>query len=320
MFAKRKRRKLAERHLDEAIAAEWAARGVIPSGPGPQPFREALREAGLPNVGESDYSVIAVEVVKSAVASLSDEDRALVSSRSAPQPQEEPSEPHSAPQPQEQPTEPAVDLSDFPLMREMFGEDALRDLTVSMQEERDRRTAIEEEVQRQIMRELPDRRDEWPAELERRMTRIWEQENAIASESEEELRGRLEWAMPTATTFVVRTSDGEEGEVLFDRGSTDDERWWVLLNSESVPRLMPRDSLTMVAQKVTWDERRNSRLSGRGGRRPPRVPPLPCRGEGEEYLHLPRRVGPSATRPRARQRAMPPPPAGSGSNPNRRRG
>jgi hypothetical protein len=215
MFAKRKRRKLAERHLDEAIAAEWAARGVIPSRPGPQPFPEALREAGLPEVGEHGYSVIAVEVVRSAVASLSDEDRALVSSRSAQQPQEGPSEP-------------PVDLSEFPLMTKVLGEDALREMTISLQTraaaDRDRWEAIAEEVEEQIMMDLPDREDEWPAEFVRRMTRIHEEEFSRGEEfsrleQEKQAKRAVEWAMPTAMTILVRTSDGQEGELLMDRES-----------------------------------------------------------------------------------------------------
>ena len=77
MFEKRKRRKVAARRLDEAIWREWERHGVVPKGPGSGPFREALREAGLP-VGSPEYSQLAIDVVRTASASLSPEDRSIV--------------------------------------------------------------------------------------------------------------------------------------------------------------------------------------------------------------------------------------------------
>jgi len=171
-------------------------------GPGPRPFRDALSDAGLPDVGTTAYSQIAIEVVKSAIASLSDEDRELVSSRTAPHPSEKPNEAR-------------VD------------------------------------------------QDEWPTEFERRMTR-WEQENAIANESaEEERRRRLDSVMPTATTLLVRTPEGEEGELLLDRGPTDDNQWWVQMKPEDIiARPMPRDWLTVIGHKITWDDDADRDLHG----------------------------------------------------------
>lgn len=75
MFAKRKRRKLARRHLDEAIAERWESLGVEPRGYGATAWREATVAAGLGAPGEPDYTRLALSIVSEAVASLSDEDR-----------------------------------------------------------------------------------------------------------------------------------------------------------------------------------------------------------------------------------------------------
>jgi hypothetical protein len=79
VFAERKRRKLAKRHLDEAIAQQWISRGVSPSwGHGAQAWREATMAAGLGAPGDPEYIQLATQIVTDAVAILSDEDRFLV--------------------------------------------------------------------------------------------------------------------------------------------------------------------------------------------------------------------------------------------------
>lgn len=78
MFAKRKRGKLAKRHLDEAIAGQWKSRGVEPRGYGAAAWREATTAAGLGAPGDPDYTELALNIVSEAVASLSDEDKFIV--------------------------------------------------------------------------------------------------------------------------------------------------------------------------------------------------------------------------------------------------
>jgi hypothetical protein len=78
VFEKRKRRKAAERRFDEAIQKEWERQGVVPRGPGPGHFAEALREAGLPPVGNPNYTRLALDVVNSAAKSLSPEDQFII--------------------------------------------------------------------------------------------------------------------------------------------------------------------------------------------------------------------------------------------------
>lgn len=78
MFEKRKRRKAAERRFNEAIAAEWARRGVVPRDSTGPAFREAVREAGLGSPGGPEYTRLAVDVVAAATASLSEEDKFIV--------------------------------------------------------------------------------------------------------------------------------------------------------------------------------------------------------------------------------------------------
>jgi hypothetical protein len=78
MFEKRKRKKAAERRFNEAIAAEWASRGVVPRDSSGAAFREAVREAGLGRPGDPRYARVVVDVMAAAEARLSDEDRFIV--------------------------------------------------------------------------------------------------------------------------------------------------------------------------------------------------------------------------------------------------
>lgn len=78
MFEKRRRRKAAERRLSEAIAAEWARRGVVPRDSSGPAFRQAAREAGLGSPGDPEYTRLAIDVVAAATESLSEEDRLIV--------------------------------------------------------------------------------------------------------------------------------------------------------------------------------------------------------------------------------------------------
>ena len=183
MFEKRKRQKAAKRRLNEAIAGEWAARGVVPTGPGPQPFREALRKAGLPDVGSSEYTRIVCEVMEDAVSSLSSEDRALVTRSSAAR-----SEAES--------TEEATPRDEYPVMTQLLGESFLNEWKTSLIRERERRQAIEDELKRQIMIDLADRPEEWAAELDRRMARLYEDEDHEEGRATEE--GRIRMSAVTA--------------------------------------------------------------------------------------------------------------------------
>ena len=78
MFEKRKRRKAAKRRFEEAIAEEWARRGVTPRDSTGPAFRAAVREAGVGSPGEPEYTRLALDVVNAAKESLSPEDKFIV--------------------------------------------------------------------------------------------------------------------------------------------------------------------------------------------------------------------------------------------------
>lgn len=78
MFQKRKRRKAAERRFNEAIAAEWARRGVVPRDSTGPAFRQAVREAELGSPGDPEYTRLAIDVIARATERLSAEDRFIV--------------------------------------------------------------------------------------------------------------------------------------------------------------------------------------------------------------------------------------------------
>jgi hypothetical protein len=113
-------------------------------------------------------------------SSLSAEDRSFVSGRSATGTHQDSAEE-------------VASADEYPMMKQVFGEDVFNEWTRSLIERRNQGQAIEDDVKRQIAVDLPDRPDQWAAEFDRRMMRLYEDE-----EREEERRAERAKASASA--------------------------------------------------------------------------------------------------------------------------
>jgi hypothetical protein len=70
--------KAARRRFEEAQTAEWGRRGVHPRDSTSDAWQQATRTAGIGVPGDSEYTRVLMEVMHAAAASLSDEDKYMI--------------------------------------------------------------------------------------------------------------------------------------------------------------------------------------------------------------------------------------------------